>query len=116
MTKDKKGNKVQKANGFVLGVVYYGIRFYCFLCGMRVKAVNKVGKLEKPSIVLCNHGSFVDFLFLAPLLRKYKPNFIIARLYFYNKYLRWILKNIGGFPKSMFAPWIWRAQKIVLRF
>ena len=103
MTKDKKDNKVQKANGFVLGVVYYGIRIYCFLCGVRVKTVNKVGKLEKPSIVLCNHGSFVDFIFLAPLLRKYKPNFIIARLYFYNKYLRWILKSIGGFPKSMFA-------------
>lgn len=103
MTKDKKDNKVQKGNGFVLGVVYYGIRIYCFLCGVRVKTVNKVGKLEKPSIVLCNHGSFVDFIFLAPLLRKYKPNFIIARLYFYNKYLRWILKSIGGFPKSMFA-------------
>ena len=103
MTKDKKDNKVQKANSFVLGVVYYGIRIYCFLCGVRLKTVNKVGKLEKPSIVLCNHGSFVDFIFLAPLLRKYKPNFIIARLYFYNKYLRWILKIIGGFPKSMFA-------------
>lgn len=103
MTKDKKDNKVQKANSFVLGVVYYGIRIYCFLCGVRVKTVNKVGKLQKPSIVLCNHGSFVDFIFLAPLLRKYKPNFIIARLYFYNKYLRWILKCIGGFPKSMFA-------------
>lgn len=103
MTKEKKDNKVQKGNGFVLGVVYYGIRIYCFLCGVRVKTVNKVGKLQKPSIVLCNHGSFVDFIFLAPLLRKYKPNFIIARLYFYNKYLRWILKSIGGFPKSMFA-------------
>ena len=103
MTKDKKDNKVQKANSFMLGVVYYGIRIYCFLCGVRVKTVNKVGKLQKPSIVLCNHGSFVDFIFLAPLLRKYKPNFIIARLYFYNKYLRWILKSIGGFPKSMFA-------------
>ena len=109
MTKDKEKHKcgsrntVQKANGFVFGAVYYGIRIYCFLSGVRVKTVSKVGKLEKPSIVLCNHGSFVDFIFLAPLLRKYKPNFIIARLYFYNKYLRWILKRIGGFPKSMFA-------------
>ena len=41
MTKDKKDNKVQKANSFVLGVVYYGIRIYCFLCGVRVKTVNR---------------------------------------------------------------------------
>lgn len=40
MTKDKKDNKVQKANSFMLGVVYYGIRIYCFLCGVRVKTVN----------------------------------------------------------------------------
>ena len=109
MTKDKEKHKsgsrntVQKANSFVFGAVYYGIRIFCFLSGVRVKTVSKVEKLEKPSIVLCNHGSFVDFIFLAPLLRKYKPNFIIARLYFYNKYLRWILKSIGGCPKSMFA-------------
>ena len=107
MTNDKEGkrhkNTVQRANGLVFGVVYFGIRFYCFLSGVRVKVVNKVKNLQTPSIILCNHGSFVDFVFLAPLLRKYKPNFIIARLYFYNKYLRWILKTIGGFPKSMFA-------------
>ena len=96
-------NGVQPVNGFVLGIVYAVLRLYFFLCGVRVKTVNKVGAPEKPSIILCNHGSFVDFIFAATLLRKYKPNFIIARLYFYHDILRWLLKTVGGFPKSMFA-------------
>ncbi len=95
--------KVQKVNGFVMNTVYFGVRFYLFLCGVKVKAVNKVGKPENPSIVLCNHGSFIDFIYAAVLLRKYKPNFIVARLYFYHSILGWLLQKVGAFPKSMFA-------------
>ena len=96
-------NTVRKPNGFVLGLLYFSIRFYYRLCGVRIKAANKVGRPEKPAIILCNHGSFIDFIFAAALIRKDKPNFVIARLYFYDKTLRWLLKTIGGFPKSMFA-------------
>jgi len=96
-------NKVQKVNGFAMTVIYYALRLYFALCGIKIKAVNKVGTPQAPGIVLCNHGSFVDFIYAAVLLRKYKPNFIVARLYFYNKYLRWLLKTVGAFPKSMFA-------------
>lgn len=105
MLKRKKAskNKVQDVNGFVMAVVYHAVRLYFRLCGVRIKAVNKVGKPKKPSIVLCNHGSFVDFIYAAAFLRKYKPNFIVARLYFYNKYLGWLLRKVGTFPKSMFS-------------
>jgi len=96
-------NKVQKPNWFALNILYFFSRIYFFLCGVRVKAVNKAGKLETPAIVLCNHGSFIDFLYAAVLLRKYRPNFVIARLYFYDNWLRRLLHLLGGFPKSMFA-------------
>lgn len=96
-------NKVRDVNGFVMSLVYHAIRLYYSLCGIRVKAVNKVGRPESPSIILCNHGSFVDFIYAAALLRKFKPNFIVARLYFYNRYLGWLLRTVGAFPKSMFA-------------
>lgn len=96
-------HKVRDVNGFVMSIVYHAIRLYYSLCGIKVKAVNKVGAPEKPSIILCNHGSFVDFIYAAALLRKYKPNFIVARLYFYNKYLGPLLRTVGAFPKSMFA-------------
>lgn len=95
--------KVPKVNGFVLNIIYFALRTYYFFCGVRVKAVNKVGKPERPAVILCNHGSFIDFIFAATLLRKFKPNFVVARLYFYDKTLRWLLKTIGAFPKSMFA-------------
>lgn len=103
--KHKKASKntVQAANGFMMNVLYYGVRFYLFLCGVRIKTVNKIGKPEAPSIILCNHGSFIDFVYAAALLRKYKPHFIVARLYFYNKLLAPLLRKVGAFPKSMFA-------------
>ena len=96
-------HKVRRTNNFVLGILYTSMRFYYFLCGVRVKAVNKVGKPQRPAIVLCNHGSFIDFIFAATLLRKFRPNFIVARLYFYHKHLGWLIRIIGGFPKSMFT-------------
>ncbi len=96
-------NRVRETNGFVMTVMYYAVRVYFMICGVRVKSVNKVGEPEKPSIILCNHGSFVDFFYAAALLWKFKPHFIAARLYFYHPYLGWLLRTLGTFPKSMFA-------------
>lgn len=96
-------NKVRDVNGFVMSVVYHAVRAYFRACGVRIKTVNKAGRLEKPSIILCNHGSFIDFIYAAALIRKNKPNFIVARLYFYNTWLGWLLRTVGAFPKSMFA-------------
>ena len=46
MLKRKKAskNKVQDVNGFVMAVVYHAVRLYFRLCGVRIKAVNKVGR------------------------------------------------------------------------
>ena len=70
---------------------------------MRVQLTNNVGKVEKPSIVICNHGSFYDFVFAGKLLKFDRPHFIAARMFFHNKWLRWIIEKTGGFPKSMFT-------------
>lgn len=96
-------NTVQPVSGFFMNTLYFGIRVYLFLCGVRIKTVNKVGKPEAPSIILCNHGSFMDFIYAAALVRKSKPHFITARLYFYNSILGFLLRKVGAFPKSMFA-------------
>jgi len=96
-------NTVRDVNGFMMALLYCGVRVYLFLCGVRLKTVNKVGRPEAPSIVLCNHGSFIDFIYAAALLRKYKPHFIVARLYFYHRLLGGLLRAVGAFPKSMFA-------------
>lgn len=96
-------NKVRDVNGPLLSLVYYLARFYCFLCGIRIQTTNNVGVPEKPSVILCNHGSFIDFVYAEALLRKFKPNFVVARLYFYNTKLAPLLRTLGAFPKSMFA-------------
>lgn len=96
--------KVRTCNRLLFTVLCGALQVYFFLSGIRVSTVNKCGKSpESPSIVLCNHGSFFDFLYAGILLRKSCPHFIIARLYFYHKWLRRLLTMLGGFPKSMFA-------------
>ncbi|MBQ8718484.1 MAG: VTT domain-containing protein [Clostridia bacterium] len=72
--------------------------------GLKIRYVDHVGDaMQKPCVVLCNHGSFIDFVHAGAMLRHYAPNFIVARLYFYKKALGELLRTIGCFPKSMFA-------------
>lgn len=105
--KDKKAKNntaVQKENGFLLMFLYGALRVYYFFCGIRIRKVNKCGKMpEKPSIILCNHGAFNDFLYVQTLLIKSRPHFVVARLYFYHRLLGGLLRKLGCFPKSMFA-------------
>ena len=70
---------------------------------VKVKQRNNVGRLETPSLVLANHGSFFDFYFAGRLLKKEYPHFVSARLYFYHKKLGWLIRRVGAFPKSMFT-------------
>ena len=95
---------VGKCNGPVLALLFGSLRAYYFLRGVRIK--RKVlcgGQPASPAIVLCNHGSFIDFIYAGSLLYKSKPHFIVARLYFYHRILGWMLRKVGAFPKSMFA-------------
>ena len=103
--KNKKtvAHKVRPVNRALMGTLYWTVRFWMLLKGVKIKTSSKTGKIKGPAIVLCNHGSFIDFIYAAALLRKYKPHFIVARLYFYNKYLNGLLQRLGAFPKSMFA-------------
>lgn len=104
--KPKYSSKTQvgKCNPLLLAVLFTSLRFYYFLRGLRIKKVNRCGhQPEAPSIVLCNHGSFIDFLYAGALLQKSRPHFIVARLYFYHRLLGSMLKGLGCFPKSMFA-------------
>ncbi len=101
--KKASANTVKPVSGFLMDALYFGARLFLWLRGVTVKTVNKIGKPEAPAIVLCNHGSFIDFIYAVALLRKSRPHFIVARLYFYHKLLRPLLQGVGAFPKSMFA-------------
>ena len=97
---------VRSYKSIKLLIPYVVSRIVFFLKGVKVKYVSrvgKVGKIEAPAIVLCNHGAFVDFAYAGTLLRKNSPNFPVARLYFYKKSFGNLLRSFGCFPKSMFA-------------
>ena len=92
---------VKKPNPFLYLLVRIGFFFYR---KSKVKVVKKVNaKVKGPCIVLCNHGSFIDFLYAYSILAKEKPYIMMARLYYYRKDLSAFLKNLGAFPKSMFT-------------
>lgn len=95
--------EVRKCSWPILLFFFGIIRASVALNGVKIKTENKCGKIESPSIVLCNHGSFYDFLYSRMILFKASPNYITARLYFYHRILGTLLKKLGCFPKSMFA-------------
>ena len=92
--------KVRKHNK----LVYFLCKLWALLFIRKLKYKHqKQVKVQAPCIVLCSHGSFIDFLYSGLLLRSRYPHYTVARLYFYNKYLKALLSRMGAFPKSMFA-------------
>ncbi len=101
-SREKSAKRVGKYNSFTYWCV--GTLFYNYIKSkIKIKLKNNVGKLDKPSIVLCSHGSFYDFVYAGKLLRKEKPHFVVARMYFHHKLLGKIISGTGAFPKSMFS-------------
>lgn len=96
--------KVRDCSRGLYTVLCGALRVYCFFAGIRFSTDNRWGSMpEGPAVVLCNHGSFIDFIYAGIFLRRCYPHFVIARLYFYHKWLGRLLQLLGGFPKSMFA-------------
>lgn len=101
-SREKAQNKVGKYNPIVYRLASSAI--YSVMKGkIKIKVKNNVGKLDRPCIVLCNHGSFYDFVYSGKILLKEKPHFIVARMYFHHKWLKYIIERTGAFPKSMFS-------------
>lgn len=93
---------VRKPSRFTAFIFVNAFNIYLFF-KFRLKYTNLVKEPVKPCIVLVNHGAFIDFMFSLKLLKKYYPNVIAARLYFYHKFMGTNMKRGGVFPKSMFA-------------
>ncbi len=93
---------VRSYHHFILDVFYVFSRIIFFFKGVKVRYINRAGALQTPAVVLCNHESFVDFAYVGSLIRKYSPNFPVARLYFYRKSVGNFIKRLGCYPKSMF--------------
>ena len=102
MKKKEQQSAVKEASSLLWGTLAFGSKML-YDGKIKPKFTNNVGKLQRPSIVLCNHGSFIDFVYAGRMLRKEKPHFVTARLYSYHKNLYKIMKKVGCIPKSMFS-------------
>jgi 1-acyl-sn-glycerol-3-phosphate acyltransferase len=104
-------NRVQAYPARRLTLPYAAARSVLALRGVKLRLTDGTGgKLTPPCVVLCNHGSFIDFIYAGALLRKHAPHFVVARLYFYRKSFGRLLRSVGCFPKSMFETDLESAQ------
>ncbi len=94
--------KVREPNAAFNAIMFAGLKMWL---RRRVKCVvrRKAEVINKPAVVLCNHGSFIDFMYFSMLLSKEKPHVVSTRQYFYEKRLGTLLKKLGCIPKSMFT-------------
>ena len=100
----REKNAVRPCNPIVINLAFAISQIIIRLRGVRVHSTNKLGRqIDAPAIVLCSHGSFIDFIYAGAMIRKKRPNFIVARLYFYKKWLSALMRSVGCFPKSMFT-------------
>ena len=98
----QKSSGVRTASKLAWGTAAFGSKFV-FDGKIKVQLKNEIGKIKGPAIVLCNHGSFIDFAYAGRILKKSRPHFVVARLYFYHKLLGKLLRRFGCIPKSMFS-------------
>ena len=70
-------------------------------------------KVKGPAIVISNHTSFFDFLYVMWAIRKTTVNFVVARKYYETKPLSKILKIGATIPKSLFQPDIEAINKML---
>ena len=94
--------KVKEPSALFSAMILAGLKLW-LKRRVKCKITRNVGRLERPAIVLCNHGSFIDFAYFALLLSKDKPHAVTTRQYFYDKKLAWLLNKLGAIPKSMFT-------------
>lgn len=94
--------KVKEPNKAFNAVMFCGLKHW-LKRRIKCKVTRNVDALDLPAVVLCNHGSFIDFVYFSMLLSKDKPHVVTNRQYFFEKKLGNLLRKLGCIPKSMFA-------------
>jgi len=100
---DVSKTEVKPARPLLWHLLLGGCRLF-FSPRVKVRIKSEVERVKGPAIVLCNHGAFIDFYYAGLALKRERPHFMTARLYFFRRDLGWLLRSLGSFPKSMFSP------------
>ena len=103
MAKKTEKAKVPKKPSLFFLIIADQVARLLYRHKVKLSFKKNVKKLDRPSIVLCNHCSFYDFFYAGRIIREERPNFLSARLYFYHKWLGRLMRAYGCVPKSMFT-------------
>lgn len=81
--------------------IFFGflLKVFAILKGQKVK---KLAKIETPSIVLGNHGSWYDFVYMIAALYPKRINFVAADKFFYDPILKIFMGMDRAIQKSLF--------------
>lgn len=115
---DEKVSKLftkMKMDDFKNKIVLNPSKFICFLFNFICKQIiyrrlnvkvkrNGIEKFSKPSIILFNHLSAVDFTIVMPQVYPQRCNTVAAYYYFCNYHLGRLLNRFGCFPKFLYQP------------
>ncbi|MCH5180162.1 MAG: VTT domain-containing protein [Erysipelotrichales bacterium] len=93
---------VQSPNKFLYRLFAFAFNLYISFT-FKIRFNREVKKIEKPSIILVTHGSFIDFMYCLKFLKKSYPHVVANRMYLYHKVMGTLLKKGGVIPKSMFT-------------
>lgn len=83
---------------FLVWVIYPFLRIKYHLKGYK----KEIKKIDGPAVILCNHPSFRDFLFVGPLLYPTKINFVLGYSFYNIKKITKLVYKLGAFPKMQF--------------
>ena len=75
---------------------------------------NAFKDIKPPFIILCNHPSFLDWIYMAIAAYPIRINIVITSYYYYNKLLSPLLKGLGAISKDLFYSDI-RAVRDIMR-
>lgn len=93
--------KPSKPKPYLMPIEWGGSSYFTKVAGgAKINHVNCKG-LKPPYLILCNHGSFVDFPLVVKAIFPYRTSWVISIEEFIGR--EWLMRGVGGIYKRKFT-------------
>lgn len=69
----------------------------------KIRVMGDLRHIQKPAILVCNHMSNMDFLFLAFAMLPARLNYVTSAVYFSNRFFRFLFEKLKAVSKKQFT-------------